>query len=91
MLPTHPGSVAFVEYDDQDQNRNWHGSSAASADNNDDKRIHSRFFTLGYQHLFNRSWGVMAELPYTSRYFKRRTRRPRWFRISPIRRWGIFV
>jgi len=70
MFPTHEGGMAFMEYDYQNQNRNWHGDSPASADNNDDKKIISNFFTLGYQYLFNRSWGVMGEIPYTSRYFK---------------------
>lgn len=59
-----------LEYDYQNQNRNWQADSPSSADNNSDKKIISNFFTLGYQHLFNRIWGIMGELPYTNRYFK---------------------
>src|SRR5260221_265481 len=60
LFPSHPGSTAFVEYDIQDQNRNWRGSSSASADDNSDKKIITNFVTLGYQHMFNRAWGVMG-------------------------------
>ena len=70
MFPTHTGGMAFLEYDYQNQNRNWRGESPSSAAGNDDKKIISNFFTVGYQYLLNRSWGVMGELPYTSRYFK---------------------
>jgi len=70
MFPTREGAMVSLEYDDQHQNRNWQGDSSSPADRNNDKKIISNFFTLGYQYLFNRSWGVMGELPYTSRYFK---------------------
>src|SRR5579864_9203634 len=70
LFPAHPGGMAFLEYDFQNQNRNWSGTSPSSADNNADKQILTNFFTLGYQYLFNRQWGVMAELPYSNRHFK---------------------
>ena len=70
MFPAHPGGMAFLEWDYQNQNRNWSGASPSSADNNSDKKILTNFFTLGYQYVFNRQWGVMAELPYSNRYFK---------------------
>ncbi len=70
MFPTHEGGMVSLEYDYQHQNRNWQGDSPSSADNNNDKKIISNFFALGYQYLFNRSWGVMAEIPFTNRYFK---------------------
>ena len=70
MFPTHPGSMISLEYDFQSQNRNWSGTSPSSADNNDDKKILTNFYTLGYQHMFNRAWGFMAELPYWDRNFK---------------------
>ncbi len=70
MLPTGAGGMAFLQYDYMDQNRNWSGSSEAPAANNDDKEIESHFTTLGLQYMFNSSWGVQAELPYTFRYFK---------------------
>jgi len=54
----------------QDQSQNWSGTSEAPAANNDDKDIQTDFVTLGMQYMFNRSWGVQAELPYDFRYFK---------------------
>ena len=69
MFPNGTGGMAFVKYADQDQNRNWHGSSAAPAANNDDKEIQTQFVTLGLQYMFNRSWGIQAELPYGFRRF----------------------
>jgi hypothetical protein len=70
MFPTHPGGMAFLEYDHMNQNRNWSGTSPSTADNNSDKELLTDFFTVGYQYMFDRRWGVMAELPYTNRYFK---------------------
>jgi len=70
MLPEGAGGMAFVEYDYMDQNRNWHSDHTASADDNDDKELVSHFTTVGLQYMFNRSWGVQAELPYTFRSFK---------------------
>ena len=70
MLPNGAGGMAFLQYDYMDQNRNWSGTSTAPAANNDDKEIESHFTTLGLQYMFNSSWGVQAELPYTFRYFK---------------------
>jgi hypothetical protein len=62
--------MAFLQYDYQDQNRNWNGTSQASADNNSDKEIETHFMTLGVQYLFNSSWGVQLEVPYDYRTFK---------------------
>ena len=70
MFPNGAGGMAFLQYDYMDQNRNWSGTSTAPAANNDDKEIESHFTTLGLQYMFNSSWGVQAELPYTFRYFK---------------------
>src|SRR5271154_18946 len=69
MLPDGAGGMAFVQYDYMDQNQNWSGSSKASAADNDDKKLESQFTVLGLQYMFNRSWGVQAELPYTFRDF----------------------
>jgi hypothetical protein len=69
MLPTGAGGMAFLQYDYMDQNRNWSGTSSAPAENNPDKEIESHFTTLGLQYMFNSSWGVQAELPYTFRHF----------------------
>lgn len=70
MLPTGQGSMFFVNYDYQDQNRNWSGWSQAPAANNGDNDIRTDFVTFGYQYMFNRSWGVQAELPYDWRHYQ---------------------
>jgi hypothetical protein len=70
LLPSGPGGTAFFEYDFLDQTRNWSGTGSAPAANNGDKEIRSDFFLAGGQYMFNSDWGVMAELPYTDRYFR---------------------
>lgn len=69
MLPSSSGGMAFLEYDYQNQNRNWSGVSRADAANNDDKQIETHFLTLGVQYMFNRSWGAQVELPFANRTF----------------------
>jgi hypothetical protein len=69
MLPTGSGVAAFVDYDYQDQNRNWSGSSQAPASDNTDKDIRTGWFTVGYQDMFSRSWGLRLEVPYEMRHF----------------------
>jgi hypothetical protein len=69
MLPTSSGIMASVDYDYQDQNRNWSGTSEAPAADNDDKNIRTSWYTLGLQDMFNRSWGMQIELPYEQRHF----------------------
>jgi len=73
MFPMQKGDTLFVEYDYQHQDRNWRGSHSEEADHNEDKKIITHFFTLGYQHMFDSRWGVMATLPYWNRYFKTTT------------------
>jgi len=70
LLPAGPGGTMFAEYDFLDQNKNWSGTSRAPAANNDDKEIRSDFLLVGGQYMFNASWGVMAEVPFTNRTFK---------------------
>ena len=70
MIPGGPGGMAFVQWAYQDQDHNWSGTSSAPAANNADKEIRSHFVTAGLQYMFNRSWGVQAEVPYDFRYFK---------------------
>lgn len=70
MFPEHEGGMAWVEYDNMNQNRNWAGSSPSSANNNNDKQILTNFFTFGHQFMLSRSWGFMVEVPYWDRYFK---------------------
>jgi hypothetical protein len=70
MLPDGPGGMVFLQYDYQDQNRNWSGTSQAPSGNNDDKEIETDFVTLGLQYLFNDKWGAQLELPYDYRRFR---------------------
>jgi hypothetical protein len=70
MFPEGAGGTAYLSYAYMDQNRNWSGTSEANAANNDDKQIRTDFFNVGFQYLFNSSWGVQAELPFDYRYFK---------------------
>jgi hypothetical protein len=76
MMPTDTGGTAWLEYDFMNQTQNWSGTSAAPGANNPDKIIRSNFFTAGVQYMFNRDWGIEAELPYTYRDFKTTTDYP---------------
>jgi hypothetical protein len=100
MLPTGAGGTAFFELDYQDQNQNWHGTSSAPSNANGDKEIATYFMTAGVQYMFNRAWGVQAELPYWNRTFKTDTNVPdspsnivsdRWSDIGDIRVKGIYT
>ena len=70
MFPEGQGGMVFLDYDYQDQNHNWHGTSSAPDANNDDKEIRTHFVTLGLQYMFDRSWGIQVQVPYDERYFK---------------------
>jgi hypothetical protein len=70
LYPHGAGGTLWLEYDFLDQYANWHEAHKAPAVDNDDKALRTHFFTLGVQYMFNRKWGVMAQLPYTDRYFK---------------------
>jgi len=70
MFPGGEGGMAFLQYDYQDQNRNWSGTSQALAANNDDKEIRTDFVTAGLQYMFNSSWGLQVQVPFDYRYFK---------------------
>jgi len=70
MLPMGQGGMTFAEFDFQDQNRNWSHNGPASSDSNGDKDLRTDFTTYGLQYMFNRSWGIQAELPYDFRDFK---------------------
>ncbi len=70
QFPSGSGGTVFFEYNFMDQYSNWHLAHKAPAVDNEDKVLRTQFFTLGVQYMFNRSWGVMATLPYDDRYFK---------------------
>ncbi|HEV2332475.1 MAG TPA: hypothetical protein VGV16_04870 [Gammaproteobacteria bacterium] len=69
LLPNGAGATAFLEYDYMNQSQNWSGSSSAPAANNADKDIRTDFYTAGLQYMFDRDWGLMAEIPYWDRLF----------------------
>ncbi|MDE3098692.1 MAG: hypothetical protein KGJ88_04405 [Verrucomicrobiota bacterium] len=69
MLPTGSGGMAFLQYDYQDQNRNWNGYSKASSADNGDKDIETHFMSLGAQYMYNAKWGAQLEVPYDYRHF----------------------
>src|ERR1700733_14182848 len=102
MFPTiGDNGMAFFQYDYQDQNHNWSGTSQAPAANNGDKEISTDFFTLGLQYMFNRSWGVQLEVPYDYRTFRTVTSNPSvppntvtsidWGALGDIRLEGIYT
>jgi hypothetical protein len=70
MFPTQTGGMAFVEEDYMDQDRNWSGTSGAPAAANPDKSIRTWFTSFGGEYLFDRSWGVMVEVPWWQRQFR---------------------
>ena len=96
MLPNGQGGMAWVQYDYQDQNRNWSGTEMAPTANNDDKEIETHFTTLGVQYMFNDKWGAQLEVPFDSRRFKAddgmgniATRH--WSQLGDIRIEGIYT
>lgn len=70
MMPMQKGGEVFVEYNYQDQNQNWSGTSKAPAVNNSDKQIRTNFVTVGLQYTFNQDWSVVAQVPVWDRKFR---------------------
>ncbi len=70
LLPSGAKNTVFLQYSYLDQPENWSGSSPSPAVENGDKHIRSEFYVAGFEHMFNRAWGVMVEVPYTQRHFK---------------------
>ncbi|HVO93726.1 MAG TPA: hypothetical protein VMT22_12840 [Terriglobales bacterium] len=64
----HGGRVYF-EVDHSDQTRNWIGTSKADASLNNDKRLNTTWYNVGFEYMFNREWGVAAKIPYVTRGF----------------------
>ncbi len=90
--------MAWLQYDFQDQNRNWSGTGMAPAANNGDKEIKTDFMTAGLQYMFNTSWGFQFELPYDYRTFKTTSAAPgnpittiNWGALGDIRLEGIYT
>ena len=103
MFPNGPGGMAYLQYDFQDQDRNWNGSSQAPSVNNPDKQIETDFITAGLQYMFNSSWGLQLEVPFDYRTFKTVTANPNapnpgvstatvnWGALGDIRLEGIYT
>ena len=102
MFPTlGENGMVYLQYDYQDQNRNWSGSSQAPAANNGDREISTDFTTFGLQYFFNSSWGVQLEIPYDHRTFRTVTGNPNvpngtvaslnWTTVGDIRLEGIYT
>ena len=98
MFPSGSGGMAYLQYDYQDQNRNWSGTSTAPAANNGDKEIATDFTTFGLQYMFNNSWGAQLELPYDYRSFTTTSAAPgnpitniKWGALGDIRLEGIYT
>ena len=103
MLPNGPGGMAYLQYDFQDQDRNWNGSSQAPSVNNPDKQIETDFITAGLQYMFNSNWGLQLEVPFDYRTFKTVTANPNapnpgvstatvnWGALGDIRLEGIYT
>src|SRR5271167_3536456 len=58
MFPEGQGGMAYLQYDYQNQNRNWSGTSQAPSGGNPDKQIETGFVTAGLQYMFNQKWGA---------------------------------
>jgi hypothetical protein len=69
MFPQGQGGVISGEWDFQNQNHNWSGSSRANATDNDDKNILTHFTSIDLQYFFNSSWGVELQVPWDFRTF----------------------
>ncbi len=93
MFPSAAGGTVFLNYDYQDQNHNWSGTSSAPNANNDDKKIETHFVTLGAQYMFNRSWGAQVEFPFANRTFDSAGNAAslNWTTIGDIRLKGIYT
>ena len=98
MFPHGAGGMVYFDYDFQDQNINWSGSSRAPAEDNPDKEIRTSFITAGVQYMFNRDWGIQGELPFDYRYFQttggatgNEIVSPTWWAMGDIRIEGIYT
>jgi len=96
MFPIGPGGMVYLNYDYQDQNQNWSGTSSAPASHNDDKEIETSFTSLGLQYFFNYKWGIQAELPYDFRSFATKTDSGKivtrdWSQFGDLRLEGVYT
>ena len=69
-MPTSTGFGSFLQYNYMDQVRNWGNWHGASTDANPDQEIRTNFYTLGFQYMADRDWGIVVEAPVWNRYFR---------------------
>lgn len=100
MLPSGAGGTISLEYNYQDQNRNWSGGHSPLSTNNGDKEIRTNYYTAGAQYMFDRAWGVQVQIPVWDRYFATDTnfgasppdvQSTRWAGIGDLRIKGIYT
>jgi hypothetical protein len=96
MFPAGQGGMAYLQYDFQDQSRNWSGTSQAPAANNGDKQIETHFVTAGAQYMFNDRWGAQLEVPFDYRHFtgtdeNNNIAAHNWSQLGDIRIEGIYT
>lgn len=69
LFPNGAGDVVYFQDSYMNQGRNWSGGAKSASDNNDDKKITTNFADFGWQHMFDRKWGLTIELQIASRSF----------------------
>lgn len=70
MMPISEGYRMFLLYNYMDQNENWDNWQGAASGLNGDKEIRTDFYTLGFQYMADRDWGLMVEAPVWDRFFR---------------------
>jgi len=70
LFPQGSGGQVWLQYEYMDQYIDWRATQPVSATQNNDKYIRTNFMEAGLQYMFNRSWGVMLEVPYWVRDYK---------------------
>jgi|HubBroStandDraft_1064217.scaffolds.fasta_scaffold21523_3 hypothetical protein len=70
LIPQGTGGQVWFQYEYMQQYINFHATQPASGFYNNDKYIRTHFMEAGGQWMFNRSWGLMMEVPYWSRDYK---------------------
>ena len=68
-LPTASGMAINLQTTFLDQDQAMQGSSKIPLSQSPDKRINTTFYNLNVQYQINRSWGIMAMVPYWQRSF----------------------
>lgn len=89
-LPNQPGGSVWVEYNYANQDKNWHGTSSAPSDDNENKKIRTNYYNVGGQYMFNRDWGVKAVVPVLDRAFITEDGTAQHTKLGDVRVSGIY-